>query len=137
MYKDTQENLEVWSSGWTGGETKSENDKVIHTYTAQPGSIDIVDNDIVRAIKEPLMEKSNGAWNQMGMRYIYDRNHEVMGVVFSTYALEDIADIINNKCWQAVGHATKLKSGMPVFVVPSDAVLKEKPAATGIKFRLV
>ena len=136
MYKDTEENLQSWSSGWQGGETKSESEKTIHTYPAQPGSIDVIDNDMVRFIKEPLMEKSNGAWNQMGMRYIYDRDHEVIGVVFSTYALEDIADIVNNKCWQAVGHATKLKSGMPVCVVPSDAVLKENPAATGIKFRL-
>jgi hypothetical protein len=136
MFKDTEENLQSWSSGWTGGETKSEDEKVIHTYEAQPGSIDVIDNDMVRRVKEPLLAKSNSVWGQMGMRYTYDRNNDVDGVVFSTYALEDITDIINNKCWQAVGHATKLKSGMPVWVVPSDAVLKEKPTATGIKFKL-
>ena len=130
-YKDTQDNLQQWSSGWEGGETKT-----INTYLAQPGSIDIIDNDIVRRVKEPLLEKSNGAWNQMGMRYTYDRNHEVDGVVFSTPAPEDITDIINNKCWQAVGHATKLKSGMPIWVVPSEAALSENPTATGIKFKL-
>ena len=130
-YRDEQDNLQPWSSGWEGSKRGE-----VHTYPAQPGTIDVIDNDMVRTIKEPLLEKSNGAWSRAGMRYIRDRNDKVFQVVFSTPELSDIPDIINNKCWQHSENATKIKPGMTVYVVPSERALRENPNASGIKFKL-
>jgi len=130
-YKDTTQNLQVWSSEWEGSSSGE-----IHTYPAQPGTIDVIDNDIVKLIKEPLLKHSNGAWSQAGRRYLYDRNGEIYGAVFSTPEISDIQDIVNNKCWQHSANCIKLQPGMVVFVVPSEKALEQQPNATGIKFKL-
>ena len=130
-YKDTHANLQTWSSGW-----KSSTDGKVHTYHASPGSIDVIDNDTIRAIKEPLLRQSNGAWCQKGRRYLYDRKNKVFGAVFSTDCLDDIQDIVNNKCWQHAANCTQLEPGMAIYVVPNEKILKQKPNATGLKFKL-
>ena len=130
-YKDVTENLQAWTSDWEGS-----TDGKIHTYPAQPGTIDVVDNDVVKLVKEPLLKDSKGTWSQAGRRYLYDRNGEIYGVVFSTPEISDIQDIVNNKCWQHSANCIKLRPGMVVFVVPSERALEEHPNATGIKFKL-
>ena len=130
-YKDTHLNLQTWTSGWEG----STDDK-IHSYPAQPGTIDVIDKDIVNAIKEPLLRASNKSWSQAGRRYLYDRNGKVFGVVFSTPDISDIQDAVNNKGWQHSANCLHLAPGMDVYVVPSEDAFKKHPNATGIKFKL-
>lgn len=130
-YKDTHVNLQSWSSGWEGS-----SDNKIHTYPVEPGTIDVLDNDMVRITKEPLLRTSKGTWSQAGRRYLYDRHNRVFGAVFSTPEISDIQDIINNKCWQHSANSLHLKPGMVICVVPSEVALNKNPKATGVKFKL-
>ena len=62
----------------------SNDSKAKFTFYAQKDSIKQIDSDIVFAIKESLFEKSNGKWGQSGRRYLYDRDGNIYGGVFSS-----------------------------------------------------
>jgi hypothetical protein len=122
--------LPTWHSKWTGGK------KGTHNYVPEPGTIQAIDAELVKAVKEPLLLKSKGKWSQAGRRYLYDRKNKIYGVVLSTYAERDIHDIFKNQIWQHGAASNGLKSGMTVYVVPSEAVIKTNPNAIGVKFTL-
>lgn len=122
--------IKPWHSKWSGGKKGS------YDYVPAPGSIQMINADLVKAVKEPLLSVSKGKWSQSGRRYLYDRKGKVYGVVLSTYAERDIHDIPKNQLWQHGASSNQLDSGMVVYVVPSEAVIKENPNAVGVMFKL-
>ena len=126
------EDLLNWTSDFTGNKRS----KVIGTYLAIPGTIQAIDSDIVKTIKQPLLNSSNGRWSQGGMRYLYDRDDNIYGVVFSSNSSKDIHDIWENQAWQHGTISDKLKTGDIVYVVPNETIINENPNAIGVKFKL-
>ena len=122
--------IKPWHSKWQGGKKGS------YDYPAQPGTVQFIDSNLVKAIKEPLLIASKGKWGQSGKRYLYDRKGEVYGVVLSSYSDRDIHDVAKNQIWQHSASSSKLESGMTVYVVPSEKILKENSTAVGVKFTL-
>jgi len=122
--------VKPWHSKWQGGKKGS------FDYLPQPGTIQTIDPELVKVIKEPLLKASRGKWSQAGRRYLYDRKDRVYAVVLSTYAERDIHDIFKNQIWQHGASSNKLQSGMTVYVVPSEKVLKQNPNAIGVMFKL-
>jgi len=120
----------TWHSKWTGGK------KGTYNYVPELGTIQAIDAELVKAVKEPLLIKSNGNWPPSGRRYLYDRKNVIYGAVLTTYDERDIHDIFKNQIWQHGASSPKLKSGMTVYIVPSEPVIKINPHAIGVKFKL-
>ena len=120
-----------WNSQWNGGTAGK-----VFTYQVLSKSIIRIDSDMVNTIKEPLLRESNGKWSQGGMRYLRDRNNSVFGAVFTSNSIRDINDIWYHKSWQHTRNAKQLHSGMIVYVVPNDSLMKDAPDEGGIKFIL-
>ena len=123
--------LYPWHSKWNGGKTGR-----IITYPASPGTVQVIDSDIVKGVKEPLLIKSKGKWSQAGRRYLYDRKGQIYGAVLSSDNERDIHDVPKNQLWQHSAASPALTPGMTVYIVPSEAVIKTNPNAVGVKFKL-
>ena len=127
------EKPQEWHSEYDGSKKTGK----IVTYPAQLGTIQTIDSDLVKAIKQPLLNSAKGKWGQGGMRYLYDLEDNVYGIVFSSDDERDIHDVFKNNGWQHGVDAKQVKSGMTIYVVPNDSIIKDNPNAIGIKFRLV
>lgn len=123
--------LYPWHSKWNGGKKGR-----IVDYPAASGTVQVIDADIVKSVKEPLLLKAKGTWGQAGRRYLYDRKGKVYGVVLSSDNERDIHDILKNQVWQHTAASNEVTPGMTVYVVPSEPVIKSNPHAIGVKFKL-
>jgi hypothetical protein len=123
--------LQTWHSKWNGGKKGR-----IVDYPATSGTVQVIDADIVKSVKEPLLLKAKGTWGQAGRRYLYDRKGKVYGVVLSSDNERDIHDILKNQVWQHTASSKQVMPGMTVYVVPSEPVIKTNPNAVGVKFKL-
>ena len=98
-----------------------------YTYGAVPGSIQLVDADMVEVITS-LTKLGSVGHTQKGKFPV--------GVVFSSKDERDIYDVLKNQGWANNRQPKDLSSGDTIWVIPNKTIRKDNPNAIGVKFTL-
>lgn len=131
MKKLTKSIARNWPSGYGAGE-------ILKDFPVAPGTYRPIGAHLVTEVTSAARASSpNGGRSSGGIQYLNDPVGEPYALVLSSYSEDDIAYIPRFMVWQKRNQPTRLCiSGMKIFVVPSESVLKLNPFAQGAEFRL-